>query len=57
MTASELSAMADIVYGFEEACVDLVINLSDSDFPVQVCHSPVRQHKALRRPSGRKTIP
>ena len=37
VTASELSAMADIVYGFEEACVDMVINLSDSDFPVQVC--------------------
>ena len=37
MTAGELSAMADIIYGFEEACVDTVINLSNSDFPVQVC--------------------
>ena len=34
--ASELSALADLVYGFEEACVDVVINVSDSDFPVQV---------------------
>ena len=36
MTASELSAMGDLVFGFEEACLDLVVNLSDSDFPVQV---------------------
>ena len=36
VTASELSAMADLVYGFDAHCIDTVINLSDSDFPVQV---------------------
>ena len=48
MTASELSAMADLIYGFDEACVDVVINLSDSDFPVQV-HSTSELTRAQTR--------
>ena len=28
--------MADVIHRFEEACVDVIINVSDSDFPVQV---------------------
>ena len=33
--AAQLSALADAVLLPPEACVDLVINLSEADFPVQ----------------------
>ena len=35
LVAAQLSALADAVLRPAEACVDLVINLSEADFPVQ----------------------
>lgn len=35
LTASELSALADVYYMYEQHCVDTVVLLSNSDFVVK----------------------
>lgn len=35
ITAGQLSALADVYYRLNSSCIDVVINLSNSDFPVK----------------------
>lgn len=41
--AGQLSALADVHYKLNSSCIDLVINLSNSDFPVKDAASVRRQ--------------
>lgn len=43
ITAGQLSALADVYYTLNNSCVDLVINLSNSDFPVQDAEAIMKQ--------------
>ena len=39
ITAGQLSAMADIHYGYQDSCIDLIINLSNSDYPLKTAQA------------------
>ena len=43
ITAGQLSALADVYYKLSGSCIDLVINLSNSDFPVKGAEAMQKQ--------------
>lgn len=43
ITAGQLSALSDVYYKLNSSCIDLVVNLSNSDFPVKDAKAIQRQ--------------